>query len=91
MEPVAEPPAEVAEPEETRDEGDTDFRRPTRRIRRFPTVWGIDESDYGAACLAAVCRHFGRAVPCQRSGTRRIRRWTAPASAAWPPGPSAWG
>ena len=38
-------------------------RRPARRIRRFPTVFGIDETDCGAACLAAVCRHFGRSVP----------------------------
>ena len=35
---------------------------PARRIRRFPTVLGVDEMDCGAACLAAVCRHFGRAV-----------------------------
>ena len=39
-----------------------DFARPARRIRRFPTVLGIDETDCGAACLTAVCRHFGRAV-----------------------------
>jgi ATP-binding cassette subfamily B protein len=40
-----------------------DFSRPARRIRRFPTVWAVDEMDCGAACLAAVCRHFGRSVP----------------------------
>lgn len=43
--------------------GSENFRRPARRMRRFPTVWGVDEADCGAACLAAVCRYFGRAVP----------------------------
>src|SRR5207247_2521568 len=33
-----------------------------QRIRSFPHVWQIDEMDCGAACLAMVCRHFGRAV-----------------------------
>ena len=42
---------------------DEDFGRPARRVRRFPVVWGVDEADCGAACLAAVCRYFGRAVP----------------------------
>ena len=42
---------------------DDDFGRPARRVRRFPVVWGVDEADCGAACLAAVCRYFGRAVP----------------------------
>ncbi|HMJ00121.1 MAG TPA: peptidase domain-containing ABC transporter [Gaiellaceae bacterium] len=35
---------------------------PRGRIRKFPHVWQIDEMDCGAACLAMVCRHFGRAV-----------------------------
>ena len=38
------------------------FRRRTRRIRRIPIVLQIDEMDCGAACLAMVCRHFGRQV-----------------------------
>ena len=56
---------EVQEAEEADADAVEDeiFRRPSRRIRRFPTVWGVDEMDCGAACLAAVCRHFGRAVP----------------------------
>ena len=33
-----------------------------KRIRRFPHVWQIDEMDCAAACLAMVCRYFGRAV-----------------------------
>ncbi|MEA2422178.1 MAG: ATP-binding cassette, subfamily bacterial HlyB/CyaB [Thermoleophilaceae bacterium] len=33
-----------------------------RRIRRFPHLFQIDEADCGAACVAMVCRHFGRAV-----------------------------
>ena len=48
-------------PEDTADE--EAFRRPGRRIRRFPMVWAVDEMDCGAACLAAVCRYFGRSVP----------------------------
>ncbi|MBL9174340.1 MAG: cyclic nucleotide-binding domain-containing protein [Verrucomicrobiales bacterium] len=38
------------------------FRRRTGRIRRMPIVLQIDEMDCGAACLAMICRHFGRAV-----------------------------
>ncbi len=30
--------------------------------RRFPHVYQLDEMDCGAACLAMVCRYFGRAV-----------------------------
>ena len=37
------------------------FRR-RRRIRRIPHVQQIDEMDCGAACLAMICRHFGRKV-----------------------------
>jgi ABC-type bacteriocin/lantibiotic exporter with double-glycine peptidase domain len=33
-----------------------------RRIRRFPHLFQIDEADCGAACVAMVCRHFGREV-----------------------------
>jgi predicted double-glycine peptidase len=35
----------------------------TRRMRQ---VWQLDEMDCGAACLAMVCRHFGRPVPMSR-------------------------
>jgi HlyB family type I secretion system ABC transporter len=45
------------------------FIKRGRRIRRFPLVWQIDETDCGAACLAMVCRYFGRAV-----GLSRIRQ-----------------
>ena len=37
-------------------------RSPRPRIRRFPHVYQLDEMDCGAACLAMICRHFGRAV-----------------------------
>ena len=37
-------------------------RGPAKRIRSFPHVWQVDEMDCGAACLAMVSRHFGRAV-----------------------------
>jgi HlyB family type I secretion system ABC transporter len=38
--------------------------KPTRqaRIRRFPHIYQLDEADCGAACVAMICRHFGRAV-----------------------------
>jgi ATP-binding cassette subfamily B protein len=37
-----------------------------RRIRRFPIIYQIDEMDCGAACVAMICRHFGRAVSLAR-------------------------
>ena len=45
------------------DEADDRFKGPRPRIRRMPLVWQIDVTDCGAACLAMVCRHFGRDVP----------------------------
>jgi HlyB family type I secretion system ABC transporter len=42
------------------------FVKRARRIRRFPYVRQIDETDCGAACLAMICRHFGRAVSLAR-------------------------
>ncbi len=42
------------------------FTKRGSRIRRFPLVRQIDEMDCGAACLAMVCRHFGRAVTLAR-------------------------
>ena len=63
VEPVDEPrPAPVPAEGPPPDDDMGDFARPARRIRRFPTVLGVDETDCGAACLAAVCRHFGRSV-----------------------------
>jgi HlyB family type I secretion system ABC transporter len=32
------------------------------RIRRFPHIYQLDEADCGAACVAMICRHFGRVV-----------------------------
>ena len=42
------------------------FVKKSKRIRRVPMVWQIDETDCGAASLAIVCRHFGRAVSLAR-------------------------
>lgn len=59
-----------AEPSETRfapfasPEGY--FVKTRKRIRRFPHVRQIDETDCGAACLAMVCRYFGRSVSLTR-------------------------
>jgi ABC-type bacteriocin/lantibiotic exporter with double-glycine peptidase domain/CRP-like cAMP-binding protein len=36
--------------------------RPRKRIRGMPHLFQIDEADCGAACVAMVCRHFGRDV-----------------------------
>jgi HlyB family type I secretion system ABC transporter len=41
---------------------DTGAATKQRPIRRFPHVYQLDEMDCGAACLAMICRHFGRAV-----------------------------
>ena len=48
--------------DEAVDEWAAEEGKPARRIRRFPHVWQLDEMDCGAACLAMVCRHFGRPV-----------------------------
>ena len=37
-------------------------REKHRRTRRFPHLYQLDAADCGAACLAMVCRHFGRKV-----------------------------
>jgi len=50
IEPDAEE-LEAAEPAATK-----------RAIRKFPHVYQLDEMDCGAACLAMICRHFGRSV-----------------------------
>lgn len=41
---------------------DGKFVRKDLKIRRFPVVMQIDEMDCGAASMAMICRHFGRAV-----------------------------
>ena len=52
------PPPDAQEAEEL-VEGE---RAPAKRMRRFPHVWQLDEMDCGAACLAMICRHYGREV-----------------------------
>lgn len=60
--------AEPAEADETAPFASPDghFVKQPGRIRRFPHVRQIDEMDCGAAALAMVCRHFGRAVSLAR-------------------------
>ena len=53
-------------PTELFESPDGHFRKKGKRIRRLPLVYQIDEMDCGAACLAMVCRHFGRAVSLAR-------------------------
>ena len=57
--PPSEPAAEEQDTEEALDEFGHADHQP---IRRIPHVWQVDEMDCGAACLAMVCRHFGREV-----------------------------
>jgi ATP-binding cassette subfamily B protein len=42
------------------------FVKRAKRIRRFPHVRQLDAMDCGAAALAMVCRHYGRAVSLAR-------------------------
>jgi HlyB family type I secretion system ABC transporter len=65
--------AEVEEDERAEDALSAPFATPEgrfvkrrRRIRRFPFVRQLDAMDCGAAALAMVCRHYGRAVSLAR-------------------------
>ena len=65
------PPPRERPADETKAAGpfaseDGRFARRGKRIRTFPLIYQIDEMDCGAACLAMVCRHFGRAVSLAR-------------------------
>jgi ABC-type bacteriocin/lantibiotic exporter with double-glycine peptidase domain/CRP-like cAMP-binding protein len=64
VEEVLSSPGQRAVEEGTPDNVSADgrFVRPAKRIRRFLHVFQLDEMDCGAACLAMVTRHFGRAV-----------------------------
>ena len=61
---VEEAEALRPEPEAVDELGDRARRDAAKRPgRRFPHVYQLDEMDCGAACLAMVCRCYGRAVP----------------------------
>ena len=61
-----QPPGETeAEEDPFRDESGL-FRKRGRRIGKIDHVLQIDEMDCGAACLAMICRHFGRKVSLPR-------------------------
>ena len=61
---LGEPEALTPEPEEAEELGDeSEAAQGKRPGRRFPHVTQLDEMDCGAACLAMICRFFGRAVP----------------------------
>ena len=67
----AEPPTDpaaraVAEAAGPFASDDGHFIKSGKRIRKMPLVRQIDEMDCGAACLAMVCRHYGRAVSLSR-------------------------
>jgi hypothetical protein len=65
-EEAAVPGAEEGEGGEEAGESPVDwgepFRPPSGRAPRVPFVQQIDEMDCGAACMAMICRHFGRQV-----------------------------
>lgn len=42
------------------------FVKKKLRSRSFPFIYQIDEMDCGAACLAMLCRYFGKRVPLGR-------------------------
>jgi HlyB family type I secretion system ABC transporter len=69
--------SDQVEQELSRDDGGDDesdlfaspeghFVKKHRRLRRFPVVRQIDEMDCGAACVAMICRYFGKAVSLAR-------------------------
>jgi HlyB family type I secretion system ABC transporter len=58
--------AVAASPDVAPFEAEGRFIKRRRRIRRVPIVRQIDEMDCGAACLAMICRHFGRQVSLAR-------------------------
>jgi ATP-binding cassette subfamily B protein len=62
-EPAAQKKAEPAGPFAT-DDGR--FVKNGKRVWRFPLIYQIDEMDCGAACVAMICRHFGRNVSLAR-------------------------
>lgn len=67
---ITEAVPEAQAPPDTRLAGATELgtgEAPVRkRIRRFPHIYQLDEMDCGAACLAMICRHFGRSVSMSR-------------------------
>ena len=51
------------EPVTVEELGEVDAKPRPKVGRRFPHVFQLDEMDCGAACLAMICRFYGRAVP----------------------------
>jgi len=60
-----QPPGETEAEDPFADESGL-FRKRRRRIGKIDHVLQIDEMDCGAACLAMICRHFGRKVSLPR-------------------------
>ncbi len=65
--PTAAPQASAV-PDASAPGEDDEAAAPRKRIRKFPFVAQIDEMDCAAACMAMVCRHYGRKI-----GLTRIR------------------
>jgi HlyB family type I secretion system ABC transporter len=56
------PSAEAEDKETSFADEEGLFRKRIKRIRKIDYVMQIDEMDCGAACLAMICRYFGRKV-----------------------------
>ena len=61
-----QPPSEIEEEDEPFKDERGLFRKRGKRIRKIDHVLQIDEMDCGAACLAMICRYFGRKVSLPR-------------------------
>jgi ABC-type bacteriocin/lantibiotic exporter with double-glycine peptidase domain/CRP-like cAMP-binding protein len=60
------PPAEMEDKEAPFADEQGLFRKRGKRIRKIDHILQIDEMDCGAACLAMICRYFGRKVSLPR-------------------------
>jgi ATP-binding cassette subfamily B protein len=60
------PEAEASQAMSAATAGGRRFGKRRKRIGRFPHVRQFDEMDCGAACLAMVCRYYGRRVSLSR-------------------------
>ncbi|MFO0722419.1 MAG: ABC transporter transmembrane domain-containing protein [Myxococcota bacterium] len=62
--PRGPPPGSVLAPTEEEPYASEDgyFKRRTSKIRRFPYVRQVDETDCGVACLAMICRYYGKRI-----------------------------
>jgi ABC-type bacteriocin/lantibiotic exporter with double-glycine peptidase domain/CRP-like cAMP-binding protein len=75
--PKGPPPGSVLAPTDQEPFASADgyFKKRGRRIKAFPFVRQVDETDCGVACMAMICRYYGK-----RISIGRIRPLTAASS-----------